>query len=167
MGTLMSNLGLEIALNKLGVPFVRSKVGDRYVMELLQQKNWTIGGENSGHVLNLNLASTGDGIIAGLQVISAMLRANMTLHDLASGFEKFPQTLVNVRFENADSDPLNSDEVLTAKAEAESALGKQGRVLLRKSGTEPLIRVMVESDDELASTTWAEKIADAVRNVSS
>ncbi|HCB09539.1 MAG TPA: phosphoglucosamine mutase, partial [Alteromonas sp.] len=167
VGTLMSNLGLEIALNKLGVPFVRSKVGDRYVMELLQQKNWTIGGENSGHVLNLNLASTGDGIIAGLQVISAMLRANMTLHDLASGFEKFPQTLVNVRFENADSDPLNSDEVLTAKAEAESALGKQGRVLLRKSGTEPLIRVMVESDDELASTTWAEKIADAVRNVSS
>ena len=167
VGTLMSNLGLEIALNKLGVPFVRSKVGDRYVMELLQQKNWTIGGENSGHVLNLNLASTGDGIIAGLQVISAMLRANMTLHDLASGFEKFPQTLVNVRFENADSDPLNSDEVLTAKAEAESALGKQGRVLLRKSGTEPLIRVMVESDDELASTTWAETIADAVRNVSS
>ena len=167
VGTLMSNLGLEIALNKLGVPFVRSKVGDRYVMELLQQKNWTIGGENSGHVLNLNLASTGDGIIAGLQVISAMLRANMTLHDLASGFEKFPQTLVNVRFENADSDPLNSDEVLTAKAEAESALGKQGRVLLRKSGTEPLIRVMVESDDELSSTTWAEKIADAVRNVSS
>jgi phosphoglucosamine mutase len=167
VGTLMSNLGLEIALNKLGVPFVRSKVGDRYVMELLQQKNWTIGGENSGHVLNLNLASTGDGIIAGLQVISAMLRANMTLHDLASGFEKFPQTLVNVRFENADSDPLNSDEVLTAKAEAENALGKQGRVLLRKSGTEPLIRVMVESDDELASTTWADKIADAVRNVSS
>tara|TARA_B100002049_G_scaffold132971_1_gene98485 strand:- start:459 stop:1568 length:1110 start_codon:yes stop_codon:yes gene_type:complete len=167
VGTLMSNLGLEIALNKLGVPFERSKVGDRYVMELLQQKNWTIGGENSGHVLNLNLASTGDGIIAGLQVISAMLRANMTLHDLASGFEKFPQTLVNVRFENADSDPLNSDEVLTAKAEAESVLGKQGRVLLRKSGTEPLIRVMVESDDELASTTWAEKIADAVRNVSS
>ena len=150
VGTLMSNLGLEIALNKLGVPFERSKVGDRYVMELLQQKNWTIGGENSGHVLNLNLASTGDGIIAGLQVISAMLRANMTLHDLASGFEKFPQTLVNVRFENADSDPLNSDEVLTAKAEAVSVLGKQGRVLLRKSGTEPLIRVMVESDDELA-----------------
>jgi len=137
VGTLMSNLGLEIALNKLGVPFERSKVGDRYVMELLQQKNWTIGGENSGHVLNLNLASTGDGIIAGLQVISAMLRANMTLHDLASGFEKFPQTLVNVRFENADSDPLNSDEVLTAKAEAVSVLGKQGRVLLRKSGTEP------------------------------
>ena len=97
VGTLMSNLGLEIALNKLGVPFVRSKVGDRYVMELLQQKNWTIGGENSGHVLNLNLASTGDGIIAGLQVISAMLRANMTLHDLASGFEKFPQFFIHHR----------------------------------------------------------------------
>ncbi|MDC8830907.1 phosphoglucosamine mutase [Alteromonas gilva] len=165
VGTLMSNLGLEVALSKLGIPFLRSNVGDRYVMELLQQKGWTIGGENSGHVLNLNLASTGDGIVAGLQVISAMLQADMSLHELASGFEKFPQTLINVRYTSGETNPLESDAVLTAKSEAEKALGKKGRVLLRKSGTEPLIRVMVESDDELASTTWADKIADAVRNV--
>ncbi|NVK54454.1 MAG: phosphoglucosamine mutase [Alteromonadaceae bacterium] len=165
VGTLMSNLGLEVALNNLGIPFLRSKVGDRYVMELLQQKGWSIGGENSGHVLNLNLASTGDGIVAGLQVISAMLHADMSLNELASGFEKFPQTLINVRYTESDFNPLESDAVLTAKAEAEKALGKKGRVLLRKSGTEPLIRVMVESDDELASTTWADKIAEAVRNV--
>ncbi len=167
VGTLMSNLGLEIALSKLGVPFVRSKVGDRYVMELLQQKGWSIGGENSGHVLNLNLASTGDGIVAGLQVLTAMLRSNMTLHELAGGFDKFPQTLVNVRFEDTGVNPLDSEAVLQAKKEAEATLGKHGRVLLRKSGTEPLIRVMVESDDELASTTLAEKIAEAVRNVAS
>ena len=167
VGTLMSNLGLEVALSKLGVPFVRSKVGDRYVMELLQQKGWSIGGENSGHVLNLSLASTGDGIVAGLQVLTAMLRSNMSLNELAGGFEKFPQTLVNVRFEDTGVDPLESEAVLQAKQEAEKTLGKHGRVLLRKSGTEPLIRVMVESDDELASTTLAEKIADAVRNVAS
>lgn len=167
VGTLMSNLGLEVALSKLGVPFVRSKVGDRYVMELLQQKGWSIGGENSGHVLNLSLASTGDGIVAGLQVLTAMLRSSMSLNELAGGFEKFPQTLVNVRFEDTGVDPLESETVLQAKQEAEKTLGKHGRVLLRKSGTEPLIRVMVESDDELASTTLAEKIADAVRNVAS
>ncbi|MFS1702931.1 phosphoglucosamine mutase [Alteromonas sp. AMM-1] len=167
VGTLMSNLGLENALSKLGVPFVRSKVGDRYVMELLQQKGWSIGGENSGHVLNLNLASTGDGIVAGLQVLTAMLRANMSLYELAGGFDKYPQTLVNVRFEDKGIDPLESEAVLQAKREAEATLGKRGRVLLRKSGTEPLIRVMVESDDELASTTQAEKIAAAVRNVAS
>ena len=167
VGTLMSNLGLEVALSKLGVPFVRSKVGDRYVMELLQQKGWSIGGENSGHVLNLSLASTGDGIVAGLQVLTAMLRSSMSLNELAGGFEKFPQTLVNVRFEDTGVDPLESEAVLQAKQEAEKTLGKHGRVLLRKSGTEPLIRVMVESDDELASTTLAEKISDAVRNVAS
>lgn len=165
VGTLMSNLGLENALSKLGVPFARSNVGDRYVMELLQQKGWSIGGENSGHVLNLNMASTGDGIVAGLQVIAAMLRSNMDLHDLSSGFEKYPQTLVNVRFADSATDPLVADDVQNAVKEAETSLGKRGRVLLRKSGTEPLIRVMVESDDVKASENWAEFIADAVRKV--
>ncbi len=165
VGTLMSNLGLENALSKLGVPFARSNVGDRYVMELLQQKGWSIGGENSGHVLNLNMASTGDGIVAGLQVIAAMLRSNMDLHDLSSGFEKYPQTLVNVRFADSATDPLVADDVQNAVKEAETSLGKRGRVLLRKSGTEPLIRVMVESDDVKASEKWAEFIADAVRKV--
>ncbi|MBU3023022.1 phosphoglucosamine mutase [Aestuariibacter sp. A3R04] len=165
VGTLMSNLGLEVALSKLGIPFARSAVGDRYVMELLQQKGWAIGGENSGHVLNLNIASTGDGIVAGLQVITAMLRSGMDLHQLSSGFEKFPQKLINVRYNEGASSPLENGSVKDAVNTAEAALGKSGRVLLRKSGTEPLIRVMVESDDEMHSLKWAESIADAVRKV--
>jgi phosphoglucosamine mutase len=164
VGTVMSNLGLEVALAALGVPFVRSKVGDRYVMELLQQKGWSIGGESSGHVLNLAAASTGDGIVAGLQVLAAMLRANMTLHELARGMEKYPQTLINVRYSEGQ-DPLADVEVQQSVVEAEQKLGDKGRVLLRKSGTEPLIRVMVEAHDALASSKWAEYIADAVRKV--
>jgi phosphoglucosamine mutase len=165
VGTLMSNLGLEIALNKLGVAFLRSNVGDRYVMELLQKRGWSIGGENSGHVLNLNIISTGDGIVAGLQVIAAMLRANLSLHDLCKGMEKYPQTLINVRFTQG-KDPLESAEVKAAVIEAEKQLGGSGRVLLRKSGTEPLIRVMVEAEESGDSTKWAEFIADAVRKLS-
>ena len=164
VGTVMSNLGLEVALSALGVPFVRSKVGDRYVMELLQQKGWSIGGESSGHVLNLAAASTGDGIIAGLQVLTAMLRANMTLNELARGMEKYPQTLINVRF-NDGQDPLADAAVQQSVVDAEQNLADKGRVLLRKSGTEPLIRVMVEAHDALASSKWAEHIADAVRKV--
>jgi phosphoglucosamine mutase len=164
VGTVMSNLGLEVALAALGVPFVRSKVGDRYVMELLQQKGWSIGGESSGHVLNLAAASTGDGIVAGLQVLAAMLRAHMTLNELARGMEKYPQTLLNIRF-NEGQDPLENELVQQSVLEAEKNLGDKGRVLLRKSGTEPLIRVMVEANDANASSQWAEYIADAVRKV--
>lgn len=166
VGTLMSNLGLEIALNKLGVAFLRSNVGDRYVMELLQERGWSIGGENSGHVLNLNVASTGDGIVAGLQVLTAMLRSHMSLNELCQGMEMFPQTLINVRFNEGDT-PLENAEVNAAVKEAEQSMGKEGRVLLRKSGTEPLIRVMVEAHEEAASLKWAEHIADAVRKVTS
>lgn len=166
VGTLMSNLGLEIALNKLGVAFERSKVGDRYVMELLKKRGWCIGGENSGHVLNLNVASTGDGIVAGLQVLTAMLRANLSLNELCQGIEMFPQTLINVRFKEG-KDPLVNDDVLQSVKEAEENLGKGGRVLLRKSGTEPLIRVMVEAKDPEASKKWSEHIAEAVRKVTS
>ncbi|MCV2883986.1 phosphoglucosamine mutase [Aestuariibacter sp. AA17] len=166
VGTLMSNLGLEIALGKLGIPFARSKVGDRYVMEMLQERDWAIGGENSGHVLNLNVTSTGDGIVAGLQVITAMLRSQMSLYDLCQGMEMFPQNLVNVRFE-ANDDPLQHADVKAAVKEAEAAMGKNGRVLLRKSGTEPLIRVMVEAHDPQDSSKWSETIADVVRKVTS
>lgn len=166
VGTLMSNLGLEIALNKLGVAFLRSNVGDRYVMELLQDRGWAIGGENSGHVLNLNVTSTGDGVVAGLQVLTAMLRSNMTLNELCQGMEMFPQTLINVRFKEGDT-PLDNADVKAAVTEAETTMGKEGRVLLRKSGTEPLIRVMVEAQDEAVSKKWAEHIADAVRKVTS
>ena len=164
VGTVMSNLGLEVALATLGVPFLRSNVGDRYVMELLQAKGWMIGGEGSGHVLNLAAASTGDGIVAGLQVLAAMLKADMSLHQLSRGMDKFPQTLINVRFNEGDK-PLDSKDVQQSVIEAEQALGDKGRVLLRKSGTEPLIRVMVEANDAGDSNKWAEHIADAVRKV--
>jgi phosphoglucosamine mutase len=164
VGTVMSNLGLEVALATLGVPFLRSNVGDRYVMELLQAKGWTIGGESSGHVLNLVATSTGDGIIAGLQVLAAMLRADMSLYDLSRGMEKFPQTLINVKYSEGNY-PLESAEVKKSVITAETAMGEKGRVLLRKSGTEPLIRVMVEANDGADSKKWAEYIADAVRKV--
>lgn len=164
VGTVMSNLGLEVALGNLGVPFVRSKVGDRYVMELLKKKGWKIGGEGSGHVLNLTAASTGDGIVAGLQVLAAMLKANMTLNELSRGMTKYPQTLINVRFSEGTK-PLEDMCVEQSVIEAEKALGDRGRVLLRKSGTEPLVRVMVEANDAQDSSTWAEYIADAVRKV--
>ena len=164
VGTVMSNLGLEVALGTLGVPFVRSKVGDRYVMELLKQKGWSIGGEGSGHVLNLTAATTGDGIVAGLQVLAAMLHADMTLNELSRGMTKYPQTLINVRFSEGTK-PLEDKGVIQAVLEAEKALDDRGRVLLRKSGTEPLVRVMVEANDAQDSRTWAEYIADAVRKV--
>jgi phosphoglucosamine mutase len=164
VGTVMSNLGLEVALNSLGVSFLRSKVGDRYVMELLKQKGWSIGGEGSGHVLNLAAASTGDGIVAGLQVLAAMLNADMSLYELCKGMVKYPQTLINVRFK-ASTQPLEHELVQQAVQDAELALGANGRVLLRKSGTEPLIRGMVESNDGQNSARWAEHIAQAVRKV--
>ncbi|MEP1449193.1 MAG: phosphoglucosamine mutase [Paraglaciecola sp.] len=164
VGTVMSNLGLEVALGTLGVPFLRSKVGDRHVMELLKKKGWSIGGESSGHVLNLAAASTGDGIVAGLQVLAAMLNADMTLNELSRGMTKYPQTLINVRFTEGTK-PLESAEVKQSVVDAEKALDDRGRVLLRKSGTEPLIRVMVEANDAQDSSRWAEYIAEAVRKV--
>jgi phosphoglucosamine mutase len=165
VGTLMSNLGLEVALGQLAIPFVRSKVGDRYVMELLNEKGWSIGGESSGHVLNLAVASTGDGIVSGLQVLTSMLRADMNLYDLRQGMEKFPQTLINVRYGSSPA-PIDNHEVKKAVAAAKQEMGDDGRVLLRKSGTEPLIRVMVEATDESIALKWAEYIAESVRKVS-
>jgi len=166
VGTKMSNLGMEVALEKLGIPFARADVGDRYVMEMLLAKNWKIGGENSGHVINLNLASTGDGIVAGLQVIAAMLRSDMKLSVLNSGFTRFPQRLINVKFANSNNNPLESDEVNAIVTKADEEMGENGRVLLRKSGTEPLIRVMVEAIDKSLSDLWAERIADVVKKTS-
>jgi len=166
VGTTMSNLGMEQGLEKLGIPFLRSDVGDRYVMEKLLEKGWKIGGENSGHVLNLNLASTGDGIVAGLQVIAAMLRANMGMQALCSGFERFPQKLINVKYKKSDKNPLDNEDVKQIVLKAEKAMADSGRVLLRKSGTEPLIRVMVEAEDEAMSSKWAENIAEVVKKQS-
>ena len=165
VGTQMSNLGLEIALDNLGIPFARSKVGDRYVMELLKEKGWHIGGENSGHVLNLSTISTGDGIVAGLQVLTAMLHTEKSLKSLLSGMTKFPQKLVNVRYEPCAMDYCADQRVLDAVAEAEHALGDTGRVLLRKSGTEPLIRVMVEAQSADDADKWSAHIAQVVTKI--
>ncbi len=166
VGTKMTNLAMELALKSLGVPFERADVGDRYVVELLQKNNWCIGGENSGHVLNLQYATTGDGIVAGLQVISAMLRANLSLHEIANGYIKFPQKLINIRYSEGISNPIEHESVLSAVTEAEHAMASSGRVLLRKSGTEPLIRVMVEAKEEPEAQKWATHIAQCVEQVS-
>ena len=153
----------KLALKQLGIPFVRAKVGDRYVLEKLQEKGWRIGAENSGHVILLDKTTTGDGIVAALQVVAAMARNHMSLHDLCSGMKMFPQILVNVRFTAGKGDPLENDNVKAVMADVEAALGIRGRVLLRKSGTEPLIRVMVEGEDEAQVTEFAHRIADAVK----
>ena len=164
VGTLMSNMGLELALKQLGIPFTRAKVGDRYVLEKMQEKGWRLGAENSGHVILLDKTTTGDGIVASLQVLTAMVRNHMSLHDLCSGMKMLPQVLVNVRF-SGEHDPLQSDAVKTVTAEVEKALAGRGRVLLRKSGTEPLIRVMVEGENEAQVTELANRIADQVKAV--
>lgn len=162
VGTLMSNMGLELALADMGVPFARSKVGDRYVMEMLKQKGWQLGAENSGHVINLNHTSTGDGIIAALNVLTAICNTGKSLFELRKGMTKLPQVLVNVRF-SGDSDPLVNDDVVAAVDKVNAILTGRGRVLLRKSGTEPLIRVMVEGPEHDEVTALANNIADAVK----
>lgn len=163
VGTLMTNLGMEIALKNLGIPFVRSKVGDRYVMEELQKQNWLIGAENSGHVILLDKITTGDGIVAGLQVMASIVGSKMTLKELCDGMKMFPQVLENVRFKG-NGNPLKSEAVIAAKKAVEDKLGTSGRVLLRKSGTEPLIRVMVEGEDSDSVKEYALEIAQAVKD---
>lgn len=162
VGTLMTNLGMELALKNLGIPFVRAQVGDRYVMEELVKNQWTIGAENSGHVIVLDKVTTGDGIVAGLQVMASIVSSKLSLKALCEGLTMFPQVLENVRF-SGDSNPLESEAVLAAKAAAEAKLGERGRVLLRKSGTEPLIRVMVEGEDGDLVSDSALSIAAAVK----
>jgi len=164
VGTLMSNMGLELALKQLGIPFTRAKVGDRYVLEKMQEKGWRIGAENSGHIILLDKTTTGDGIVAGLQVLTAMVRNHMSLHDLCSGMKLLPQILINVRFAG-EHDPLESEDVKLVTAEVEKQLAGRGRVLLRKSGTEPLLRVMVEGEDAELVEKLANRIADAVKAV--
>ncbi|MBM7455570.1 phosphoglucosamine mutase [Oceanisphaera litoralis] len=161
VGTLMTNMALELALAEQNIPFVRAKVGDRYVMEQLQQHGWKLGGENSGHLISLDHNSTGDGIIAALQVLKAAVSQGLNLKELRSSLTLFPQRLVNVRFAPG-SNPLESDAVKQRVGEAEVKLAGNGRVLLRKSGTEPLVRVMVEGADAPLVNELAEYIAEAV-----
>jgi phosphoglucosamine mutase len=162
VGTLMTNLGMENGLKQLGIPFSRAAVGDRYVMEQLQEKGWSIGAENSGHVILLDKVTTGDAIVAGLQVLASVIGSEMSLKELAEGMTLYPQVLENVRF-SGDYNPLEADAVIVATKAVEQELGTKGRVLLRKSGTEPLIRVMVEGEDESLVKASALKIADAVK----
>ncbi|GGB51800.1 phosphoglucosamine mutase [Oceanisphaera marina] len=161
VGTLMTNMALELALAEHNIPFVRAKVGDRYVMEQLQQYGWKLGGENSGHIISLDHNSTGDGIIAALQVLKASVGQGLTLNELRRDLVLFPQRLVNVRFAPG-SNPLESDTVKQRVSEAEVKLADNGRVLLRKSGTEPLVRVMVEGANRQLVNELAEYIAEAV-----
>jgi phosphoglucosamine mutase len=163
VGTQMSNLGLEQALNGLDIPFKRAKVGDRYVLEHLNATGWRLGGEGSGHLLSLDHASTGDAIIASLRVLTCLLEQQATLFDAKQGMHKLPQTLINVRYTAEEGhDPLETSAVQQAVAQVEQQLGQDGRVLLRKSGTEPLIRVMVEAANAEQAQSSAQHIADAL-----
>ena len=162
VGTLMTNFALEKRFAEMNVPFARAQVGDRYVLELIREKNWECGGENSGHLLCLDKHSTGDGIISALQVLAALRRTGVKrLGDFTAELTLFPQVLVNVRL-NRKFDFAGNASILSAVTVAESELGGQGRVLLRASGTEPLIRVMVEGRDDGMVRRLADTIADAV-----
>jgi phosphoglucosamine mutase len=161
VGTLMSNLGLEIALRELGIGFRRARVGDRYVLAMLKETGGVIGGETSGHVLCLDRATTGDALVSALQVLAEVRRTGLTLAQLAAGVRHFPQVLLNVRV-GKRFDPSQVPEIRAAVAAVEQELGDSGRVVLRPSGTEPLIRVMVEGHDEAQTRACAERIARAV-----
>lgn len=163
VGTLMSNLGLELALREKGIEFVRAKVGDRYVMAELRERGWVLGGESSGHLVYLRHSSTGDGIVSALQVLKALQRMGMSLAEARQGMQKCPQMLINVRYQRGTASPLADPGLQAAVAAAESRLGTSGRVLLRLSGTEPVIRVMVEGQDASQVKTEAEALADEVR----
>jgi phosphoglucosamine mutase len=162
VGTLMSNLGFEHALQRLGIGFVRTKVGDRYIMERLKQDGGVIGGEPSGHIICRDRTSTGDGIIAALQVLAALSETGRSIDELASEVEMYPQVLINVRLDER-REVIDLPEVQDAVISAERELGDTGRVLLRPSGTEPLIRVMVEGNDRVLVESAANRLADAVR----
>ncbi len=166
VGTLMTNLGLEKAFQRDNIPFERAQVGDRYVLEILLKNDWTVGGEQSGHIICLDNATTGDGIISALQVLSAVKHYGKPLAELKSGFSKFPQKLVNIRLKN-EKNPLQHAHVQTAIAEAKESLGDRGRILVRKSGTEPLIRIMVEADDEALMHQLTDKLFAVISEFSS
>jgi phosphoglucosamine mutase len=165
VGTLMSNLGLELALAELSIPFIRANVGDRYVIAELLERDWLVGGENSGHIVCFNHTTTGDAIIAALQVLMALKARNEGLAQTRQALRKCPQVLINVRFGGGES-PLEHPAVKEASARVTQAMAGRGRVLLRKSGTEPLVRVMVEGEDETQVRSYAEELAKLVSEVS-
>ena len=164
VGTLMTNLGMEHALAKLGVPVVRARVGDRYVLETLIERGWKLGGENSGHIICLDRHTTGDGIVSALQVLAALRLQRCTLEEACAGLTLYPQTLVNVKLPGG-FDWQNRPEIESARIAAERELGAAGRVLLRASGTEPLLRVMVEGREAQQVASLARGIADVIQRV--
>jgi len=164
VGTLMSNMGFELALNELEIPFARAKVGDRYVKELMESRGWQLGGENSGHIICSDITSTGDGIIAALKVLHAVVDSGRSLADLKSGMSKFPQIMENVRIKPG-CEVMGHDELKAAVALVEKELGSRGRVLLRPSGTEPVIRVMVEGECHDTVTRLCRGLSEKVQQL--
>ena len=162
VGTLMSNMALELALEKAQVPLLRANVGDRYVLQGLEENGWVIGGEPSGHILTLDKSTTGDAIIAALQVLTVMVEQNKALHELVADFKLLPNVLENVRLANM-FDPYTVPALVEEFDRATEQLKGRGRLLIRKSGTEPVIRVMVEGDDLAEVKAMAKDLADAVR----
>jgi len=163
VGTLMTNFGVEVAFNELDIPFARAKVGDRYVMEQLKARNWVLGGEGSGHLICFDKSTTGDGVVSALQVLHAMWRRKASLSELTSEMTKLPQVLKNVRVAQR-CDPLSNDIVAKAVAEQEKRFDGKGRVLLRASGTEPLIRVMAEGEDSQLVDSVVDSLVETVRS---
>lgn len=163
VGTLMTNMAVEVALKKKGVEFVRAKVGDRYVLEELDKRGWLLGGEGSGHLLALDKHTTGDGLISALQVLQACVRSGKTIAQLLSEVVLFPQTLINVRLKPGQ-DWQSSKQLADMTKTVEAELGDTGRILIRASGTEPLLRVMVEARDAGQAKSCAERVADTVRS---
>lgn len=161
VGTLMTNIAIENAFVDLGVPFERASVGDRYVLERLKQKDWMMGGESSGHLIFLDKHTTGDGIVAALQVLSTVIKSGISITDRLSTVKMYPQSLVNIRYKK-DFDWKNDPQFLHVQAEVIQELGKNGRILVRASGTEPVLRVMVEATDQSLAQSLAEKIASKV-----
>jgi phosphoglucosamine mutase len=162
VGTLMTNMAVELALKARGVEVVRAKVGDRYVLEELERRGWLLGGEGSGHLLALDKHTTGDGLISALQVLKAVVRSGRTLAQLMEGVTLFPQTLINVRLVNGQDWKQNA-ALAQETRRAESELDGHGRVLIRASGTEPVLRVMVEARDEMQARTTAERLVQAAK----
>jgi phosphoglucosamine mutase len=161
VATVMSNLGLKIAMKQAGIEIIETKVGDRYVLEVIREGGYTLGGEQSGHLIFARYATTGDGILTGLQLLAQMSATGKSLKELASAMTVYPQVLINVP--QVDKTKVDSDsELQVAVQEAQAELGEQGRVLLRASGTEPLVRVMVEAQDLGTAQSWAERIARVV-----
>jgi phosphoglucosamine mutase len=162
VGTLMTNMAVEVAFKKMGIEFVRAKVGDRYILEQLQQRNWLFGGEGSGHLLCLDRHTTGDGIVSALQILCSLKRSGLTLAQCTADIRLYPQVLINVKIPQG-FDWQNNPAMQAEKAAVEQLLGDTGRVLIRPSGTEPLLRVMVEAPDGKDAQDMAQRIADKVQ----